>query len=279
MRGIYVLALILGLLIAGCVQPPPPTGNNTTNGTTGNNSTFIPPGYEVKDYCEKDSDCVRLNKCCDCGLGEYVNKYNQQPECPPGQPRCMCAIALSEGKCDGNVCIAVGVPVQGASLTFHGGQGQCGDEVAPQRTDTDDTIMFSGAVGNGSVCRTVSGVLFEANGSYVLDITTRAETGIDTCINCLGAIPWEANITGYNGEVKVYYDGRKVYPETAGFCGWSTNGTCASDEDCVVGGCSEQVCQSINETPVITTCIYAACYNAQAYNLSCNCVSKKCMWQ
>ncbi|MCI0503819.1 eight-cysteine-cluster domain-containing protein [Candidatus Micrarchaeota archaeon] len=106
MRTFLLFALVLGLLAAGCIQTPPPPGNNTTNITPGNNTSVIPPGYEVKDYCEKDGDCVRLNRCCDCGLGEYVNKYNQQPECPPGEPQCMCPIALSHGQCQSGRCVA-----------------------------------------------------------------------------------------------------------------------------------------------------------------------------
>jgi eight-cysteine-cluster-containing protein len=64
-----------------------------------------------------------------------------------------------------------------------------------------------------------------------------------------------------------------------GFCGRSTNGTCSSDEDCLAGGCSGQVCQSKDEEPVITTCEYRDCYNAQAYDLTCGCLNKKCQWQ
>ena len=63
------------------------------------------------------------------------------------------------------------------------------------------------------------------------------------------------------------------------FCGTSTLGTCDSDADCVTGGCSGQVCQSKSEEPVITTCEYAECYNASAYNLTCKCVSSKCQWK
>ena len=105
MKAILAIALILGLLAAGCIQPPG-TGNNTTVAPPANNTTSVPPGYDVKDYCEEDGDCVRLNKCCDCGLGEYVNAYNQEnPECTG--PQCKCAVALSHGECQDNKCVAV----------------------------------------------------------------------------------------------------------------------------------------------------------------------------
>jgi eight-cysteine-cluster-containing protein len=285
----YAISLILlGLLIAGCVQPPQGIGNNTTNGTVtppANNTTAVPPGYEVADYCQKDSDCVRKNSCCDCGLGEFVNKYNQQPECPPNEPRCACAIRLSHGECNASKCVAVaGVatepPPQEAGLSFNYSQGECGSEVAPERTDTENGITFIGAVGGGSVCRIAVAELIQADGHYALNISTRAIPGVAACIKCMGAIPFVANISGYNGQVDVYYDGRKVFPtDSSGFCGTSTNGACSQDSDCITGGCSSQVCQAASEPAAITDCMYRECYNAQAYGVSCGCSSGKCRWQ
>jgi eight-cysteine-cluster-containing protein len=63
------------------------------------------------------------------------------------------------------------------------------------------------------------------------------------------------------------------------FCGTSTNGQCSADADCMTGGCSGQVCQSKSEEPVITTCEYTECYNAQTYGKTCGCVDKKCQWK
>jgi len=65
---------------------------------------------------------------------------------------------------------------------------------------------------------------------------------------------------------------------TEEFCGWATEGTCSTDEDCIVGGCSNQVCQSISEEPIVTTCEYKECYNAQTFGVSCKCLSNKCQW-
>jgi eight-cysteine-cluster-containing protein len=62
------------------------------------------------------------------------------------------------------------------------------------------------------------------------------------------------------------------------FCGRSTFGKCESDEDCVTGGCSGQVCQSRFEKPVITTCEWKECYNAEKYGMMCKCVEGKCQW-
>ncbi len=62
------------------------------------------------------------------------------------------------------------------------------------------------------------------------------------------------------------------------FCGISTFGECSSDADCIIGGCSGQVCQSKNEEPAVTTCEYKGCFNTENYGLKCKCAAKKCQW-
>lgn len=269
-----LIALGIALLIFGCMQVKP--GGNDTNITPGNNTT-IPSGYEVKDFCKKDSDCVRLNSCCDCGLGVYVNKYNQQPECLPGQPRCMCPIALSKGLCLDNKCVAAPYNTTSIEMIFRSNKGVCGGEEAPERMDGDGWVFFNGSIGGGSVCRTISAELITSGDGYMLDLTTKAIPGVAACINCQGTIPWTANITGHSGNISVRYDGRTVFPPN--FCGWSTNGTCAGDSDCMSGGCSGQVCQSKSEEPAITTCEYRECYSAAQYGVACGCDDGKCQWK
>jgi eight-cysteine-cluster-containing protein len=275
MRRLMALGIVLALLVFGCVQYPP---TNIT-GNSSNNSTTFPPGYEVKDYCQKDGDCVRLEKCCDCGDGEYVNQYHQAPPCTG--PRCMCAIRDTVGKCQMNRCVASPrAPLIGFS--FNSSHGVCGNDIMPQRFVTADGIRLNGSIGLGSSCRVAIGELKKIDGSYSLNISTRAIPGIAACVNCNGTIPWEANITGYTGDVLVYYDGRLVYPangsDDSGFCGWSTNASCSIDSDCVIGGCSGQVCQSASEKPIITSCEYSACYDANAYGKGCGCSEGKCRW-
>lgn len=63
------------------------------------------------------------------------------------------------------------------------------------------------------------------------------------------------------------------------FCGTSTNGECSIDSDCTAGGCSGQVCQSKTEEPMITTCEYRDCYNAEEYGVKCSCASGACAWK
>jgi eight-cysteine-cluster-containing protein len=78
------------------------------------------------------------------------------------------------------------------------------------------------------------------------------------------------------------------YPPPIGFCGNYTNGPCSSDSDCITSGCSGQICQSVQEEPVITTCDYRDCYDAVKYGMECKCMGSptataagnagKCMW-
>ncbi len=62
------------------------------------------------------------------------------------------------------------------------------------------------------------------------------------------------------------------------FCGVSTKGTCAVDADCVVSGCSSQVCGAATEEPLVTTCEDKACYKARNFGLSCRCMERQCQW-
>jgi len=68
------------------------------------------------------------------------------------------------------------------------------------------------------------------------------------------------------------------YVNINGFCGWSTYGRCNSDEDCMRGGCSGQVCQSKFERPIKTMCEWFDCYDADKYGVVCRCVDGKCRW-
>ncbi len=61
------------------------------------------------------------------------------------------------------------------------------------------------------------------------------------------------------------------------FCGISTYGKCRSDFDCVVTGCSHQVCAAKGQK-IFTTCEWKECYNAKLYHMTCRCVSGHCQW-
>ncbi len=81
---------------------------------------------------------------------------------------------------------------------------------------------------------------------------------------------WEGEVTIGNGIGK---------PACAGFCGFSTMGSCSEDADCMTGGCSGQVCQSVREEPVITTCEWRDCYRAEEFGVACACLDGRCRWR
>ena len=62
------------------------------------------------------------------------------------------------------------------------------------------------------------------------------------------------------------------------FCGSSTGGYCRGDSDCIITGCSDQLCASALEEPVVTTCEYMECYDYKRYGLECRCVNNRCQW-
>ncbi len=239
--------IILAVLLAGCTQTQPPI-NNTNNSNitvppTNNSNSSIPPGYEVTDYCQVDSDCVRLNSCCDCGFGTYVNIYNQQAQCIR-KPRCMCPIALSKGVCINNKCAAKAAGIieqnqttaQTVSLTFHADPGMCSNEIAPQRQDSGNQISLNGSMGAPNVCRTLEANLSLEGNNFILRIDSRAIPGVAACIDCVGSIPWQANITGYTGPINVQYDGRDVAvnnTQTTIPPGYEVKNYCQFDRDCI----------------------------------------------
>ncbi|MCS7130397.1 MAG: DUF333 domain-containing protein [Archaeoglobaceae archaeon] len=68
---------------------------------------------------------------------------------------------------------------------------------------------------------------------------------------------------------------KKTEKETE-FCGWSTYGKCKSDKDCTIDGCSGQVCRSVFEDPIFTTCEWRDCYDHS--QMRCACINNACQW-
>ena len=67
--------------------------------------------------------------------------------------------------------------------------------------------------------------------------------------------------------------------DLGGFCGTSTLGACETDAECVTDGCSGQVCRSVSQGPIETTCEYLECYDDITYGVQCGCVNSKCQWK
>lgn len=53
---------------------------------------------------------------------------------------------------------------------------------------------------------------------------------------------------------------------------------CNQDSDCIKSGCSGTICQSKNEEPAITPCIYLKEYDCYK-NVTCGCFENKCNWK
>ena len=66
-----------------------------------------------------------------------------------------------------------------------------------------------------------------------------------------------------------------VSEEQEKFCGSSSFSSCLNDDDCLIGGCSGQICGG---EKTFSTCEYRDCYNAEKYGLSCGCIDGKCSW-
>ena len=69
-----------------------------------------------------------------------------------------------------------------------------------------------------------------------------------------------------------------VLAPTLKFCGFSTYGRCQTDNDCQKAGCSNQVCQSKFEKPIVTTCQWLNCYDSKKFDLKCRCLHHRCQW-
>ncbi|HIH20811.1 TPA: hypothetical protein HA244_06090 [Candidatus Micrarchaeota archaeon] len=129
MRILYLLAIASFALLAGCVsqplqQPlPSPTAAPTIIPTALPSASIFPtpvpsitptlsPSPSDIYYCIQDSDCVRQETCCSCGLGVYINKaYQRSVDCSRAGA-CLCPIQNSIGKCIENKCSAVAVNPQ-----------------------------------------------------------------------------------------------------------------------------------------------------------------------
>lgn len=60
------------------------------------------------------------------------------------------------------------------------------------------------------------------------------------------------------------------------FCGLSSYANCSSDSECLVGGCSGELCQSVNTEPSVSICEWKDCYENTGQE--CKCVSNECQW-
>jgi len=298
---VFAIACVM-LLLLGCVGPSQPSGNET------NESNYtapplppvvtkpqVPPGYDLPGYCMQDADCVRQRKCCDCGMGEYVNIYNiEEPVCTG--PSCACPIQLSEGRCTNNRCTAVPYEIPPENLTGAGNEtgngstgfyfravapGTCGNIIYPEKHVTRYGTFLNGSMNTTNPCYDIEAALTAGvNGTRILNLVSKPLVTAEECPDqCGGAVEWTADMSGFNKSVEVIYDGLKVYSDIDKFCGWGYH-NCTVDEDCMRTGCFWEVCQNVYDPPLQTNCDdWRACYDDVAYGTQCGCISNRCGWR
>ena len=221
--------------------------------------------------CREDADCTCginvITKECDYGIAECINELQQCPDF------CTGIAGNLEIVCKDNQCVQVVKPTgctTDADCRY--GAEWCEDGAC---VACDNSGVFCDLY-----CK--NGMIDRRNGcqpcicrrDYVPCLSDEACGDGQICdrSECLSCCP------GSTGACILACCGKCV-DKLGGFCGWSSNASCASDADCMTGGCSGQVCQSINEEPVITTCEWTECYSAEAYGVICGCINATCQWR
>jgi len=72
---------------------------------------------------------------------------------------------------------------------------------------------------------------------------------------------------------------KKILSPNLEFCRKSTYSECQSDDDCIVTGCFNQICQSKYEEMIVTTCEFRECFDASKFGVSCKCIDNMCQWK
>jgi len=62
------------------------------------------------------------------------------------------------------------------------------------------------------------------------------------------------------------------------FCGISSYTPCEVNEDCIILGCLNHVCQSKTEEEIENDCIEQECYDYKKYGYVCACFDSHCKW-
>jgi eight-cysteine-cluster-containing protein len=219
--------------------------------------------------CKEDADCTCginvITKECDYGIAECINDFQQWPDF------CTGIAGNLEIVCKDNQCVQVVKPT-----------GCTTDADCTYGAEWCERGICVPCDKRGQTCTILCVLVEPRNGCQPCECQTSYTpcTSSDQCSlgqicdksECVSCCP------GSTGACVSACCGKCV-SELGGFCGWSSNGPCAADADCVTGGCSGQVCQSISEEPVITTCEWSECYSAKAYGVSCGCVNATCQWK
>ena len=66
--------------------------------------------------------------------------------------------------------------------------------------------------------------------------------------------------------------------EKEAYYGSYTSGPCETNNDCIVSGCNNEICQSKNEDPLSSICLVTEDPPPQELGYECQCVENKCEW-
>lgn len=73
-------------------------------------------------------------------------------------------------------------------------------------------------------------------------------------------------------------DEDNIVPELYEFYGSSTYYACEVNEECMVSGCNNEICQSTQEEEVMSICIFPEQPLPKDLGYSCGCFDGKCQW-
>jgi eight-cysteine-cluster-containing protein len=97
----------------------------------------------------------------------------------------------------------------------------------------------------------------------------------DVDIKCNGVCPCSTTTTTKQSLITPNTGASKLKDNTVnGFCGVQTESTCLQDSDCMVGGCSGEICQAKNDN-INAPCLFTDCYQ-KPDNVYCGCDNSQC---
>jgi eight-cysteine-cluster-containing protein len=62
------------------------------------------------------------------------------------------------------------------------------------------------------------------------------------------------------------------------YYGWFTAGACTEDNDCIVSGCNDEICQSKTEQSLVSVCIVPDKPLPPQLGYQCRCLNGACKW-
>jgi eight-cysteine-cluster-containing protein len=246
--------------------------------------TIYTPNGHIEAYCE-DNEC-RTRTVCNEG---YVLVQGEGCVKTPGFETIKQGVRVDEWDAekpfDGKEEFVINDYDEWADFYFEAINVVCPQGVAclpplPSVNFENETVIAILNKGLGYEGEITVYAISEVSGKY-----TVYATGISKCVE-EGETPVGASYNPYvivktnkmNEAAVAFEYAEAIESCVEEFCGFSTDGQCSADAECITGGCSGQVCLSVHDELMATTCEYRECYNNELYGLTCGCVNNKCQW-